>query len=147
MDILESIFCYLHAENEKEGKPISYDATSGNMIISLCLVMLPIGLFFWILLLSPNTTESLEGFLDILFGPKNGKFIGQFLILTLLILIFPTIKKTIGTQENYERILELYLNMSEIEQEKAVKKGRNLFGFSLLFFGLPVFTLAIRAAF
>ncbi len=146
MNILESIYCYLHEENISNGASINYIPTNGNMIISLSISMLLLGFPFWILLIYPSFIDSLKSITNSLFNQNDNLFI-ILLSLSLLLLIYPIIKRTIGTRKNYESVLEFYMNSPKIEQQKIAKKGRDFFAFSCLFFGLPLFILSIIAAF
>lgn len=143
MSILESIYCYLQYEKIKEGKPVSYDVRTGNTLTALSLVMLIFGAFFWIITISPDAADTMEDFLKAIFGRTVGKAIGQFLMIFLLAIAYPIIIKTIGTQDNFERITEAFLKMPQDEQEKIAKKGSTFFIFSIIFMIVPIFLKAI----
>lgn len=143
MNILESVYCYLQYEKIKEGKPVSYDVRTGNTLTALSLVMLIFGAFFLIITISPNAADVMEDFFKAIFGRTAGKAIGQFLIIFLLAITYPLIIRTIGTQENFERITEEFLKMQPQEQEKIAKKGSTFFIFSILFMVIPIFLKVI----
>ena len=127
MNWLESIYCYLQYEKVKQGLSPSYDNGAGNFMLFLCLVILIFGTFFLIITLFPNIIEVIENLL-------GGELIGQILISVLVAAIYPIIVKTIGKQENFERITEIFLKMSNEEQANIARKGARLFSFSMMYF-------------
>ena len=143
MNLLESVYCYLQYEKIKEGQPVSYDVKSGNIVVSLCIVMLIFGGFFLLFTVSPNTADAVEDFFKDVFGRTTGKAIGQLLLLFLLVIVYPIITRTIGTQDNFERITAELLKMTKVEQEKISKKGSTFFIFSIIFMIIPIFLKGI----
>lgn len=143
MNLLESIYCYLHSEKLKENQPLSHDTTTGNILVTLSIIMLIFGSFFLVITISPSASDAMEDFLKSIFGRNAGRLIGQFLIFILLIIIYPIVIKTIGTQENFERIAVDFLKMSEIEKERVAKKGKIFFLVCLFTMVIPIFLKAI----
>lgn len=125
MNWFECLYCYTQYERIKEGQPILYSSQNGNFLLTFSLLILVYGTFFLLISFFPNLVSSLS---DIT------KTIGEILVAVSIALFYPIISMTIGRQENFERITELFLKMSAEEQEKISKKGILFFSLSMFYF-------------
>lgn len=127
MNLLESVFCYLHHERLKANQSLSNDTTTGNIIVSLSIIMYLFGFFYLLMVISPDLADSFEDVLKDIFGRSAGKLIGQLLVIVLLIIIYPIVKMRVGSQNNFDRIKSDFLKMSKTEQAAFAQKGKLFF--------------------
>ncbi len=123
----EAIYAFLHHGRQKENRRLNEKPTSPNIVLTVCFVMLTMAVFFTLVLIFPSIGNGIEGFLKDLFGRSLGRAIGKLLAFSLIAIIYPIVKYTIGTQENYLRLKEIYLNLPPEEQTLAAKKGARFF--------------------
>lgn len=134
MNWLECVYCHTQYERLEQGKKITYSSQNGNIMLMFALLILVFGTLFMLLIIFPNIVLLLS---------DSQKTIGQILISALIALLYPIISKTIGRQENFERITESFLKMSSEEQVKISNKGKLFFSLSMLYFPFIVFTIWI----
>lgn len=130
MSWLESIYCYTQHERMQEGKGLTYSSQNGNLMLTFILLILIYGTLYLAITIFPEIIDALS---DV------EKTIGQVVVAISIALIYPIVAKTIGKQENFERITELFYKMSVEEQAKISKKGKLFFSLSMFYFPFVAF--------
>lgn len=138
----ETIFAFLHHGRQKENKPLAKIPRTANVVLTVCFVMLIMSVFFTLILISPSLGNGIEDFLEDVFGRTSGRAIGKILAILIMALVYPVIKYTIGTQENFNRLKNIYLGLLPEEQALAAKKGARFFYLCLASLAVP-FVLSV----
>lgn len=132
MNYLESVYCYTQYERLREGKEITYNSQNGNVMVTFSLLILIYGTLWLVILIFPSILQSLS---------DRAKIIWQIAVAVSIASVYPIVAKTIGRQDNFERISEIYLKMSSEEQAKIGKKGLLFFSLSMLYFPFVAFII------
>lgn len=132
MNLFESIYCLMYHDRLKEGYKPSGSPLTSNIVLSLCFVMIIVTLLLLMAFFVPDALEDLFG------GGRSGRTIGRLMAIGLLIVIFPIIYYTIGTDKNYDSIINRFTNLSQVEQQEVVTKGRRFFIGSMAVIAIPM---------
>ena len=147
MNYIASFYASLYDSRVKANQPASESPLNGNIILSLCLIMLIGSLIVTISLLFPGFGDVFEDLLKDIFGRRLGRTMGKFLVIIGLLIFFPIIRFTVGTDANFQKNLADFRALSESEQDKVSKKGAWFIGLTLGSFVLPLLVWLIMSMF
>lgn len=123
MNILSTLYANLYHDRIKEGLSVSGSPVTGNMVLTCCLTMALLSSFFVIYLLFPSIADTTEGFLKSIFGRGLGRTIGRIMAILLVLIIYPIVSYTIGSQANYDKTISTYESFSVARKNQIAKRG------------------------
>ena len=130
MNLLKSVYCNQYYELKPKGKGHAARA-NGTGLVTIGLIVN----FFTVLLLaitiSPDLGKYLQGVFIDMVGRQSGKGMGQTLAFLVVMFIYPWVKFTMGTQQNYQQTIDAFEKLSAEEQLQVSKKGLQYFIISL----------------
>jgi len=122
MTFLQALYGSQYQEITQRGGDGSKGRINGNMFLSAFIVLLIIVLTASFAVISSAASVS---FLNNLLNDYNivsGKLTGKLLAIPLYIAVYFIVSKTIGTKENYNRIIEKFSQLPEDIRKKANAK-------------------------
>jgi amino acid transporter len=139
MTLLEAIYGSQYQEISQRGGDGSKGRFNGNLLISVMLLLLLLTVIF-VLMLIPGMNESMTRSMRGFSGSMSGKTMGKLLAIPVLFILVALANFTIGTKNNYNRIIERFNSYPEEVRRKANKKVLIAF-FSI--FGIMILTVIL----
>ncbi|MEM7106380.1 MAG: hypothetical protein AAF502_24850 [Bacteroidota bacterium] len=143
MNLLKSVYVYLHDARLKEGYTSGSSPTTGNIVLACSLTMLIVSIALSTALLFPDVADWFDDTLKDIFGRSSGKTIGRLIGIALILLIYPILKFTVGTDESFYNAISEYEGMSDEDKEKTAKRGKWFFLTSICTIAIPFILGAI----
>ncbi len=119
MTFLQALYGSQYQEITQRGGDGSKGRINGNMFLSAFIVLLIIALTAFIAVISSAASISFLNNLLNDYSIVSGKLAGKLLAVPLYIAVYFIVSKTIGTKENYNRILEKFSQLPEDTKKKA----------------------------
>ena len=119
MTYLQALYGSQYQEITQRGGDGSKGRINGNMFLSAFIVLLIIALTAFIAVISSAASISFLNNLLNDYSIVSGKLAGKLLAVPLYIAVYFIVSKTIGTKENYNRILEKFSQLPEDTKKKA----------------------------
>lgn len=110
-----------------EGHPPSKNATTGNIVAAITIFLYVTSIFLLLMAIIPDFADSMEDFVEDIFGRKSGKAVGQLVALLGIALVFPLLKFTIGSEKNFKKTISRYEQLEGEEKTMAAFKGLMFF--------------------
>jgi hypothetical protein len=139
MTLLEAIYGSQYQEISQRGGDGSKGRFNGNLLISVMLLLLLLTLIF-VLMLIPGMNESMTRSMRGFSGSMSGKTMGKLLAIPVLFLLVALANFTVGTKNNYNRIIERFNSYPEEVRKKANKKVLIAF---FTIFGIMILTVIL----
>lgn len=139
MTLIEAIYGSQYQEISQRGGDGSKGRFNGNLLISVMLLLLLLTVIF-VLMLIPGMNESMTRSMRHFSGSMSGKTMGKLLAIPVLFLLVALANFTVGTKNNYNRIIERFNSYPEEVRKKANKKVLIAF-FSI--FGIMILTVIL----
>ena len=143
MNLLKSVFVYLHEARLKEGYATGSSPTTGNIVLACSLTMLIVSGVLSAALIFPDVADWFDDMFKDIFGRSSGKTIGRLIGIALILLIYPILKFTVGTEESFNNAINQYEAMSDEDKDKTAKKGKWFFLLSVSSIAIPFILGAI----
>jgi hypothetical protein len=121
MTFLEAIYGSQYQEISQRGGNGSKGRFNGNLLISVLLLLLLLTVIFMLMLIpgmNEKMTRSMQGFT----GSMSGKTMGKLLAIPVLFTLVALVNFTVGTKNNFDRIIERFNSYPEEIRKKANKK-------------------------
>lgn len=135
MTFIEAIYGSQYQEISQRGGDGSKGRFNGNLLISVMLLLLLLTVIF-VLMLIPGVNESMTRSMRSFSGSMSGKTMGKLLAIPVLFILVALANFTVGTKNNYNRIIERFNSYPEESRKKANKKVLiaffSIFGFMIL---------------
>ena len=119
MTFLQALYGSQYQEITQRGGDGSKGRINGNMFLSAIIVLLIIVLTASFAVISSAASVSFLNNLLNDYSIVSGKLAGKLLAVPLYIVVYFIVSKTIGTKENYNRILEKFSQLPEDTKKKA----------------------------
>ncbi len=130
MNYIQSLYCFLIQGRLKENQSVSDSPVTGNIVLSVSIILILTGVLFVLMAIVPDFRDYMED----IFDGRSGRTIGRLLVIGLLVLIYPIIHFTVGSQKNYMGIKKEFFDSPEEQREVYASKGKKLFFGSLIIF-------------
>jgi hypothetical protein len=141
MTFLEALYGSQYAEIKQNGRDGNKGRFNGNIFLATFVLILVMALLFMLSYFVPMFGKGAGRFLQNTLGFFSGRAMGKIIALVLGGLFYFIITKTVGTEENFNRLVDNYMNYPEEVRNKALKKL--LFPFFLSLLVLIVFAFLI----
>lgn len=122
MTFLQALYGSQYQEITQRGGDGSKGRINGNMFLSAFIVLLIIVLTASFAVISSAASVSFLNNLLNDYSIVSGKLTGKLLAIPLYIAVYFIVSKTIGTKENYNRIIEKFSQLPEDIKKKANAK-------------------------
>ena len=139
MTFLEALYGSQYYEIHQKGKEGKKGRFNGNLFLSALIVLLIIAVLMISVSFVPGFEEKINNSVRSVFGSLRGKSIGKLLAIPVFGIIYLVIVKTIGTETNFNRKVDAFMQYPDEIKKKANTKL--LIPFFIL--GVIVFGLAI----
>lgn len=143
MNPFKAIYCSQYKELKAQGKEETAQK-NGTIICSLTLVLFMLGTFLLLIAFLPGFEKDMTRFFRDIFGRSGGKTIGKLSALVLFAASFPIIKFTVGRNSSYNKTIEKFDKLSELDQKSVTKKGLIFFLSSIGVMVLSVIAVMIK---
>ncbi len=115
MTFLQALYGSQYQEIKQRGGDGNKGRINGNMFLSAFIVLNIIVIFAIIFIISSAGSAPLINENNIV----SGKLAGKLLAIPLFFIVYIIVSKTIGTQNNFERIIEKFNQLPEDVRKKA----------------------------
>jgi hypothetical protein len=139
MTLLEAIYGSQYQEISQRGGDGSKGRFNGNLLISVIFLLLLLTVIF-VLMLIPGMNESMTRSMQSFSGSMSGKTMGKLLAIPVLFVLVALANFTVGTKNNYSRIIERFNSYPEEVRKKANKKVLIAF---FTIFGIMILTVIL----
>ena len=139
MTFLEALYGSQYYEIHQKGRDGKKGRLNGNLFLSAMIVLLIIAVLMISVSFLPGFEEKINKNVRSAFGDLTGKSIGKLLAIPVFGIIYLVIVKTIGTESNFHRKVDAFMQYPEEVKKKA--NAKLLIPFFIL--GVIVFGLAI----
>lgn len=135
MNFIETIYCSQYYELKKSGRDPQKGRLNGTLLSATVLILGLVGLFLVVNKFVPGhliSSGSGYGF--------SGRFIGKIVAIVLLLVIGGILSFTIGSKENYNKMILQWEQLPESVLEQTIKTSLKIFG---IVFGLFLLVIVI----
>ena len=142
MNPFSAMYCYMYRGSQKSGG--SYNPQgSANLVLSVVCTLLVMAVMFLLMVISDDFGDAVEKFVRRNLGMKSGRSIGVMLGSALILIFYPMISYTVGTNRSYAKIIDRYVEMDETMQNKVTGNAAKLLYGSIGLFFLSFILAAI----
>ena len=138
MTFLEALYGSQYYEIHQKGRDGNKGRLNGNLFLTAFIVLFIIAVMMVCISFVPGFNESMTRSVRNVFGYSNGKLIGKLLAIPVFAIIYFIILKTVGTEENFKRKVDSFMQYPDETKKKA--NAKLLIPFFIL--GIIVFGLA-----
>ena len=139
MTFLEALYGSQYYEIHQKGRDGNKGRLNGNVFLSALVVLFIVAVLMVAISFVPGFDESITKSVRSVFGSSGGKSIGKLLAIPVFAIIYFIILKAVGTEENFKRKVEAFMEYPDETKKKA--NARLLVPFFIL--GIIAFGLAI----
>jgi hypothetical protein len=138
MTFLEALYGSQYYEIHQKGRDGNKGRLNGNLFLSALIILFIIAVFMFLISFMPGFNESITKNIRSVFGYSSGRSIGKLLAIPVFAMIYFIILKTVGTEDNFKRKVEAFMQYPDEVKKKA--NAKLLIPFFIL--GVIVFGLA-----
>jgi len=139
MTYLEALYGSQYYEIHQRGRDGNKGRLNGNLFLSAFIVLFIVAVLMVCISFVPGFDESMTKSVRSVFGYSSGKSIGKLLAIPVFAVIYFTILKTVGTEENFKRKVEVFMQYPD----EVKKKANAILLIPFFILGIIVFGLAI----
>ena len=139
MTFLEALYGSQYYEIHQKGRDGNKGRLNGNLFLSAMIILLIIAVFMICISFVPGFNESMTKNIRSVFGDSSGKSIGKLLAIPVFPIIYFIILKTVGTETNFKRKVEAFMQYPD----EIKKKANAILLIPFFILGIIVFGLAI----
>lgn len=139
MTFLEALYGSQYYEIHQKGRDGNKGRLNGNLFLAALIVLLIIAVLMIAISFVPGFNESLTRAVRRVFGYSTGRSIGKLLAIPVFAIVYFIILKTVGTEMNFKRKADAFMQYPDEVKKKA--NAKLLIPFFIL--GIIVFGLAI----
>jgi len=122
MTFLEALYGSQYYELQQNGKDAAKGRMNGNVFLTAFVILIILVIAISIITFSDNYNTKWNNELDEHLGFMSGKDAGKILAIPLFAIIYFVILKTIGTESNYQRVVNNFMQYPDEIKKKANKK-------------------------
>ena len=138
MTFLEALYGSQYFEIHQKGRDGNKGRLNGNLFLSALIVLLIIAVFMGSITFVPGFEEKVTKNIRSVFGYASGRSIGKLLAIPVFGIIYLIIIKTVGSESNFNRKVDAFMQYPDEVKKKA--NAKLLIPFFIL--GLIVLVLA-----
>jgi len=122
MTFLEALYGSQYYEIHQKGRDGNKGRLNGNLFLAALIILLLIAVVMTCISFMPGFNDSLTRKIDQVFGPMSGRSIGKLLAIPVFAIIYFIILKTVGSEENFKRKVETFMQYPDEIKKKANAK-------------------------
>jgi Ca2+/Na+ antiporter len=138
MTFLEVLYGSQYYEIHQRGKDGNKGRLNGNLFLSALIILFLFAVLMICISFVPGFNDTMTRGIRKIFGYSTGRSIGKLLAIPLMAIIYFILSKTVGSEENFKKKTEAFMQYPDEIKKNANKKL--LIPFFIL--GLIVFGLA-----
>lgn len=138
MTFLEALYGSQYYEIHQKGRDGNKGRLNGNLFLSALIMLLIIAVFMGSITFVPGFEEKVTKSIRSVFGYASGRSIGKLLAIPVFGIIYLIIIKTVGSENNFNRKVDAFMQYPDEAKKKA--NAKLLIPFFIL--GLIVLVLA-----
>lgn len=139
MTYFEALYGGQHYEISQRGGDTKAGRMNGNIFLAALIILLLIDIILIGLALDNVFRNELTANIHRWFGEMSGRSIGKLLAIVLFAVLYFVIIKTIGSESNYNRLVNNFMQYPEEVKEKAKWKALIPFGILIVVLMISVF--------
>ena len=139
MTFLEALYGSQYYEIHQKGRDGNKGRLNGNMFLAAFIVLIIIAVLMICISFVPGFNESMTKSIRSVFRYSSGKSIGILLAIPVFAIIYFIILKTVGTEENFNRKVDAFMQYPD----EVKKKANAILLIPFFILGVIVFGLAI----
>jgi len=122
MTFLEALYGSQYYEIHKQGKDGNKGRLNGNMFLTAFIILFIIAIVMACVSFIPGFNDSMAKNIRSMFGYTSGKSIGIMLGIPVFAIIYFLIIKTVGSEDNFKRKVETFMQYPDETKKKANAK-------------------------
>ena len=122
MTFLEALYGSQYYEIHKQGRDGNKGRLNGNMFLAAFIILFFIAIMMICVNFIPGFNESFSGKIERVFGSISGRSIGKLLAIPAFAIIYFILIKTVGSEENFKRKVETFMQYPDEVKKKANAK-------------------------
>lgn len=122
MTFLEALYGSQYYEIHKQGKDGNKGRLNGNLFLSAFIILLIIAIVMVCINFVPGFNEMISEKMRNMAGSISGRSFGKLLAIPVLAIIYFIITRTVGSQENFLRKVETFMQYDDETKKKANTK-------------------------
>jgi len=122
MTFLEALYGSQYYEIHKQGKDGNKGRLNGNLFLAAFIILFIIAVMMVCINFIPGFNESFSKKIERAFGSISGRSIGKLLAIPVFAILYFIIMKTVGTEENFKRKVETFMQYPDEIKKKANAK-------------------------
>ena len=119
MTFLEALYGSQYYEIHKQGKDGNKGRLNGNLFLAAFIILFIIAVMMACISFIPGFNESFSKKIERAFGSISGRSIGKLLAIPVFAILYFIIMKTVGTEENFKRKVETFMQYPDEIKKKA----------------------------
>ena len=138
MTFLETLYGSQYYEIHQKGRDGNKGRLNGNLFLSALIILFLFAILMVCISFVPGFEPAMTKFIRSIFGYSTGKSVGKLLAIPLMAIIYFIVSVTAGSQENFKRKVESFMQYPDEQKKKANK----ILMIPFFILGLIVFGLA-----
>ena len=122
MTFLEALYGSQYYEISQKGRDGNKGRLNGNVFLSAFIIIIIFLLIAMLMFFSPAFKESYNNSLQPSESIITGKSLGKLIAIPLFAVIYLIVSKTVGSELNFTRTVDSFMQYPEMEKEKATAK-------------------------
>ena len=119
MTFLEALYGSQYYEIHQKGKDGNKGRLNGNLFLAAFIILFIIAVMMACISFIPGFNESFSKKIERAFGSISGRSIGKLLAIPVFAILYFIIMKTVGTEENFKRKVETFMQYPDEIKKKA----------------------------
>lgn len=141
MSYFEALYGRQYYEIHQRGGDTSKGRMNGNVFLAALIVLLLIDILLIGIALDNVFKNELTSRIHSWFGVLSGRLIGKILAIPVFAVIYFIIVKIVGTETNYNRLVNNFMNYPDEIKKKAMRKTLFPFGILIILLLISVFSI------
>ncbi len=122
MTFMQAIYGSQYYEISQKGKDGAKGRFNGNILLSAFVILIILTITGLCITFSAAMGDRFNALIERTFGAEDGKGTGRLLAIPLMAVCYLVVCNTVGTEKNYNRIIEAFNLLPVDEKNRANKK-------------------------
>lgn len=119
---MQALYGSQYSEIAAAGKDGNKGRVNGNIFLAAFIILIILDVLLAFVISVPGINEHWANKFHSLFGYLSGKTIGQILMVPVFALVYFTVTRTVGSEQEFQKHVAAFKQSSEEEKLKANKK-------------------------
>src|SRR5437868_5175469 len=122
MTFIQALYGSQYYELSQKGRDGAKGRFNGNIFLCAFIVLIVLALIAVAITTSSSLADKFNSSLEHAFGGNSGKSIGKLLAIPFMAICYLVVSTTVGSEKNYNRIIEEFKNLPDDQKNRANKK-------------------------